>query len=67
MGNTLVAHSLMHAPLTLAAGLVNMDRNGEAVVELPKGLGDMHTDFKYQVTAVGGPAAEPPRRSANSR
>lgn len=32
------------------------DRNGEAVVELPKGLDDLHTNFKYQVTAVGGPA-----------
>jgi hypothetical protein len=56
VGNTLVAHSLVHAPLTLAAGLVDLDRNGEAVVELPKGLGDLHTNFRYQVTAVGGPA-----------
>src|SRR5262245_45761357 len=57
VGNTLVAHpKLMQAPLAVASGLVNLDRNGEAVVTLPKGLGELHSDFRYQLTAVGGPA-----------
>lgn len=57
VGNTLVAHPLVvHVPLTLAAGLVDLDRNGEALVELPKGLDALHMNFRYQLTAVGGPA-----------
>jgi hypothetical protein len=57
VGNTLVAHPLaFDVPLTLAAGLVDLDRNGEAVVDLPKGLQDVHTNFRYQLTAIGGPA-----------
>jgi hypothetical protein len=57
VGNTLVAHPLvMNVPLTIAAGLVDLDGNGEAVVELPEGLAELHTNFRYQLTAVGGPA-----------
>jgi hypothetical protein len=57
VGNTLVAHPrLMQAPLAVASGLVDLDRKGEAVVTLPKGLGDLHSDFRYQLTPVGGPA-----------
>jgi len=29
---------------------------GEALIKLPKGLGALHKDFRYQLTAVGGPA-----------
>jgi len=57
VGNTLVAHPLIfNVPLTLAAGMVELDRNGEAVVQLPKGCQDLHGNFRYQLTAIGGPA-----------
>ncbi len=57
VGNMLVAHPLVvQVPLTFAAGLVDLDDNGEAVVELPTGLANLHTNFRYQLTAVGGPA-----------
>ena len=42
--------------LIVADGVVDLDANGEAVVELPNGLADLHTNFRYQLTAIGGPA-----------
>jgi hypothetical protein len=57
VGNTLVAHPLaMQTSQIVAAGVVDLDGNGEAVVELPGGLADLHTNFTYQLTAIGGPA-----------
>lgn len=57
VGNALVAHPLaMQTSQIVAAGLVDLDGNGEAVVELPGGLADLHTNFTYQLTAIGGPA-----------
>ena len=48
----------LSAPIVLAAGVVVLDRKGEAVIRLPKGLGAAHKDFRYQLTAIGGAAAE---------
>jgi hypothetical protein len=45
-------------PIVLAAGLATLDRKGEAIIKLPKGLGALHKDFRYQLTAVGGPARD---------
>jgi hypothetical protein len=57
VGNTLVAHPLaMQTSQIVAAGVVDLDGNGEAVVELPNGLADLNTNFTYQLTAIGGPA-----------
>jgi hypothetical protein len=57
VGNALVAHPLaMQTSQIVAAGVVDMDSNGEAVVELPGGMADLHTNFTYQLTAIGGPA-----------
>jgi hypothetical protein len=57
VGNALVAHPLaMQTSQIVAAGLVDLDGNGEAIVELPGGLADPHTNFTYQLTAIGGPA-----------
>ena len=57
VGNALVAHPLaMQTSQIVAAGLVDLGGNGEAVVELPGGLADLHTNFTYQLTAIGGPA-----------
>jgi len=47
-----------HVPIVLAAGLVTLDRKGEAVIKLPKGLGALHKEFRYQLTPVGGPARD---------
>jgi hypothetical protein len=44
----------LNIPSVLAAGLAALDRKGEAVIKLPKGLGALHKDFRYQLTAVGG-------------
>jgi len=43
----------LYAPIVLAAGLVELDRKGEAVIKLPKGLAAQHKDFRYQLTSVG--------------
>jgi len=57
VGNALVAHPLaMQTSQIVAAGVVDLDANGEAVVELPGGMADLHTNFTYQLTAIGGPA-----------
>jgi hypothetical protein len=57
VGNTLIAHPLaVQTSQIVAAGMVDLDSNGEAVVELPNGLADLHTNFTYQLTVIGGPA-----------
>jgi hypothetical protein len=57
VGNTLIAYPMLkHASLVLAAGVVTLDRKGEFIVKLPKGTGNLHTNFRYQLTPVGGPA-----------
>jgi hypothetical protein len=57
VGDRLIAYaSLRHSQIVLSAGLVDLDSKGEAVVALPEGLGDLHKDFRYQLTPVGGPA-----------
>jgi hypothetical protein len=55
VGGRLIAFAeLKQSPV--AAGMVELDGEGEAIVELPKGTGNSHTDFRYQLTPVGGPA-----------
>jgi hypothetical protein len=57
VGNTLIAHPLaVQTSQIVAAGMVDLDSNGEAIVELPNGLADLHTNFTYQLTVIGGPA-----------
>ncbi len=34
-------------------GVVTLDRNGEAVVELPEWFEDLNQDFRYQLTCIG--------------
>ena len=36
-------------------GLVSLDNNGEAIVELPEWFGALNRDFRYLLTALGGP------------
>jgi hypothetical protein len=57
VGNTLIAYpTLKQFHLALAAGMVALDGKGEAIVRLPKGTGSFHTNFRYQLTPIGGPA-----------
>jgi hypothetical protein len=35
-------------------GVVNLDRQGEAVVLLPDWFGALNKDFRYQLTCIGG-------------
>jgi hypothetical protein len=57
VGGRLVAFAeLEQSSVVLAAGMVDLDGKGEAIVELPKGTGNSHTDFRYQLTPIGGPA-----------
>jgi len=42
--------------LNVYSGKVTLDRGGEAWVELPGWLEAVNGDFRYQLTAVGGPA-----------
>jgi hypothetical protein len=36
-------------------GLVALDENGEAEIELPDWFGALNKDFRYQLTAIGAP------------
>jgi hypothetical protein len=42
--------------MALAAGVVDLNRDGEAVVALPKRFTDLHIKLRYQLTPIGGPA-----------
>ena len=37
-------------------GVVFLDTNGEAWVELPEWFEDLNKDYRYQLTAIGAPA-----------
>jgi hypothetical protein len=36
-------------------GVVTLDDNGEAEIELPDWFGALNKDFRYQLTAIGAP------------
>jgi hypothetical protein len=36
-------------------GIVTLDNNGEAKIELPKWFNTLNKDFRYQITAIGTP------------
>src|SRR5262245_44740114 len=48
----------LSAPIVLAAGVSTLDRKGEAVIKVPKGLGAAHKNLRYQLTAIGAAAPE---------
>ena len=63
INGTLFARNIASAqpfsvPMPLAAGLADLDGKGKAVVKLPKGIGRLHTNFRYQLTPVGGAAPD---------
>jgi hypothetical protein len=54
--NKYLYHSFVESPdmKNIYDGVVTLDVNGEAVVELPDWFGALNRDFRYQLTCVGG-------------
>jgi hypothetical protein len=55
--NKTLSHSFVESPdmMNVYNGNVVLDENGEAVVSLPEWFEALNRDFRYQLTAIGGP------------
>ncbi|PIT90979.1 hypothetical protein COU17_02940 [Candidatus Kaiserbacteria bacterium CG10_big_fil_rev_8_21_14_0_10_49_17] len=55
--NKLLYHSFVESPdvKNLYDGIIELDRNGEASIELPWYFMELNGDFRYLVTAIGEP------------
>ena len=55
--NRYLYHSFVESPdmMNIYNGVVSLDNNGEAVVEMPEWFGALNRDFRYLLTAVGAP------------
>ena len=55
--NKYLSHSFVESPdmKNIYDGVVSLDQNGEAVVEMPEWFGTLNRDFRYLLTAVGAP------------
>jgi hypothetical protein len=55
--NKYLSHSFVESPdmKNIYDGVVALDRNGEAVIQLPDWFGALNKDFRYQLTAIGAP------------
>jgi hypothetical protein len=56
--NKYLVHSLVESPdmMNIYNGIATLDGNGEAWVSLPDWFEALNADFRYQLTAMGGPA-----------
>jgi len=54
--NQYLYHSFVESPdmKNIYDGVVNLDRQGEAVVQLPAWFGALNKEFRYQLTCIGG-------------
>ncbi|MBS4029568.1 MAG: hypothetical protein KGZ58_13145 [Ignavibacteriales bacterium] len=54
--NKYLYHSCVESPdmKNIYDGLIDLDKNGEAIVELPNYFEALNKDFRYQLTCVGG-------------
>jgi hypothetical protein len=54
--NQYLYHSFVESPdmKNLYDGVVTLDAEGEAVVDLPDWFGALNRDFRYQLTCIGG-------------
>ncbi len=54
--NQYLNHSFVESPdmKNIYDGVVTLDANGEAVVQLPDWFGALNRDFRYQLTCIGG-------------
>jgi len=55
--NKYLSHSFVESPdmKNIYDGVVSLDTNGEAVVEMPEWFGALNRDFRYLLTAIGAP------------
>jgi hypothetical protein len=55
--NKYLCHSFVESPelRNIYDGVVALDDNGEAEIELPDWFGALNKDFRYQLTAIGAP------------
>jgi hypothetical protein len=55
--NRYLYHSFVESPdmMNIYNGIVSLDNNGEAVVEMPDWFGALNRNFRYLLTAVGAP------------
>jgi hypothetical protein len=55
--NKYLYHSSVESPdmKNMYDGVVTLDQNGEAEIELPDWFGALNKDFRYQLTAIGAP------------
>jgi hypothetical protein len=55
--NKYLSHSFVESPemLNIYNGNITLDTDGQAVVQLPEWFGALNRDFRYQLTAIGGP------------
>ncbi len=58
--NKILYHSFVESPemKNIYDGVVKLDGNGQAVVELPDWFDALNSDFRYQLTPIGGSAPE---------
>jgi hypothetical protein len=58
--NKYLSHSFVESPdmLNVYNGNIALDRNGEAVVQLPDYFEVLNQDFRYQLTAIGAPGPD---------
>ncbi len=56
--NKLLFHSFVESPdvKNVYDGVVSLDENGEATIELPTYFEELNGDYRYQYTAIGAPA-----------
>ena len=54
--NKYLSHSFVESPdmMNVYNGNVELDENGEAVVELPEWFDSLNIEFRYQLTCIGG-------------
>ena len=54
--NKYLSHSSVESPdmLNIYNGIVVLDGNGEAVVQMPKWFSTLNREFRYQLTCIGG-------------
>jgi|SRR5215217_403139 len=57
--NKYLCHSFVESPdmKNVYDGVVMLDGNGEAEIELPDWFGALNKDFRYQLTAIGAPGS----------